>query len=52
MSAQFHICYVDILREPAKLTRVSTIPYMFTYAHRYIVVVIANGMADIAGSAP
>jgi hypothetical protein len=25
---------------------------MFTYAHRYIVVVIANGMADIASGAP
>jgi hypothetical protein len=31
---------------------VPTIPYIPTYARKFIVIILANGMTDIAGDAP
>jgi hypothetical protein len=42
---------VGVPREPAKFTRVPTIPHIPTYARKYIVIILANGMTDIAGDA-
>jgi hypothetical protein len=43
---------VGVPREPAKFTRVPTIPYIPTYVHKNIVIILANGMTDIADDAP
>jgi hypothetical protein len=43
---------VGVPREPAKLMRVPTIPHIPTYARKFIVMILANGMTDIAGDAP
>jgi hypothetical protein len=38
--------------EPTKLTWVLTIPHIPIYAHKYVVIILANGMTDIADDAP
>jgi hypothetical protein len=43
---------VGISREPAKFRWVPTIPHISTYARKYIVIILANGMTNIAGDAP
>jgi hypothetical protein len=43
---------VCVPREPAKLTWVPTIPHIPTYAHKYVVIILANCMTDIAGDVP
>jgi hypothetical protein len=42
---------VGVLREPAKLTWVPTIPHILTYARKYVIIILANGMIDIVGDA-
>jgi hypothetical protein len=37
--------------EPSKLMRVPTIPHMSTIARKYVIVILANVMTDIAGGA-
>jgi hypothetical protein len=43
---------MDVPRELAELMRVPTIPHMSTYARKYVFVILANVMTDIAGGVP
>jgi hypothetical protein len=43
---------VGVPWEPAKFMRVPTIPHIPTYARKFVVIILANGMTDIAGDAP
>jgi hypothetical protein len=43
---------MGVLREPVKFMRMSILPYKFIYVHKFVVIILANDMMDIADDTP